>query len=362
MDAPKEIIELVERFERFAPEYQSLSYNETRVRREFIDPFWTALGWDVANTAGYAEAYKDVLHEDAIKIGGATKAPDYCFRIGGGRKFFLEAKRPAVSIKENAAAAYQLRRYAWSAKLPLSVLSDFEEFASYDCRKRPTQDDKATTARLLYIPYTDYPTEWDKIASVFSKEAILKGSFDKYTESVRGRRGTATVDTEFLKEIETWRNDFARNIALRNPKLTVRQLNFAVQKTIDRIIFLRMCEDRGIEPYAQLQALISGPKIYRRLLDIYQRADQKYNSGLFHFSVERTRPGEPDELTPRLRIDDNTLKSILGRLYYPDCPYEFSVLPVEILGNVYEQFLGKVIRLTRGHHAKVEEKPEVRKA
>ena len=93
-----------------------------------------ALGWDVDNEYGDAEAYKDVVHEDAIKVGGATKAPDYCFRIGGTRKFFLEAKKPSVNIKDDIAAAFQLRRYAWSAKLPLSILSDFEEFAVYDCR------------------------------------------------------------------------------------------------------------------------------------------------------------------------------------------------------------------------------------
>lgn len=74
--APKEIINLVNKFERHIEAYQSNTYNETQVRREFIDPFFEALGWDIANKAGYAEAYKDVIHEDAIKIGGATKAPD----------------------------------------------------------------------------------------------------------------------------------------------------------------------------------------------------------------------------------------------------------------------------------------------
>src|SRR3989304_7772548 len=83
------------------------------------------------------DAYKDVIHEDAIKIGGYTKAPDYCFRIGGTRKFFVEAKKPAVDIRQDASPAFQLRRYAWSAQLPLSILTDFEEFAVYDCRIKP---------------------------------------------------------------------------------------------------------------------------------------------------------------------------------------------------------------------------------
>ena len=112
MPVPREIIDLIDRFDRNRDAYRSGKYNETQVRREFIDPFFIALGWDVNNEKGYAEAYKDVVHEDAIKIGGATKAPDYCFRIGGTRKFFVEAKKPSIDIKDDIHPAYQLRRYA----------------------------------------------------------------------------------------------------------------------------------------------------------------------------------------------------------------------------------------------------------
>jgi len=124
---PQIIADLIERFERNIESYRSPAYNEAQVRQEFINPFFEALGWDVANKEGSAEAYKDVIHEDAIKVG----APDYCFRIGGARKFFLEAKKPAVNIKEAPDPAYQLRRYAWSAKLPLSILTDFEQVGDY---------------------------------------------------------------------------------------------------------------------------------------------------------------------------------------------------------------------------------------
>jgi type I restriction-modification system DNA methylase subunit len=67
-------------------------------------------------------------------------------------------------------------------------------------------------------------------------------------------------------------------------------------------------------------------------------------------------------MTPGLTIDDKPLKDIIKSLYYPDSPYEFSVLPADILGQAYEQFLGKVIRLSPGHRAIVEDKPEVKKA
>src|SRR5216117_3946521 len=362
MGVPIEIRELTDRFERNKDAYRSPQYNETQVRREFLDPFFKALGWDIDNKQGYAEAYKDVIHEDAIKVGEATKAPDYCFRIGGGRKFFLEAKRPSVDIKHDVGPAFQLRRYGFTTKLPLNILSDFEEFAVYDCRFKPDQHANAAAGRILYIPYTDYAERWDEIAGIFSRDAVLKGAFDKYAESTKAKRGTADVDDEFLKTIEGWRANLARNLALRNPKLTQRELNFAVQRIIDRIIFLRICEGLGIEDYGRLQALTNGDRIYPRLAQQYEQADDRYNSGLFHFKSEKGRHEAPDELTLGLDLDDKLLRDILKSLYYPESPYVFSALPADILGQVYEQFLGKVIRLTEGHQAKVEEKPEVKKA
>ena len=96
---PPEVLTLVEHFERNCDDYRSGQYNEAQLRQQFLNPMFEALGWDMANRAGYAEAYKEVIHEDAIKIGKETKAPDYCFRIGGTRKFFLEAKKQSVYIR-----------------------------------------------------------------------------------------------------------------------------------------------------------------------------------------------------------------------------------------------------------------------
>jgi type I restriction-modification system DNA methylase subunit len=361
MSLPDRIKKLIETFDNNLESYKKGIYNETQVRREFIDPFFEELGWDVTNKQGYAEAYKDVIHEDAIKVGGVTKAPDYCFRIGGVRKFFLEAKKPSINIHEDIQPSYQLRRYGWSAKLPLSILTDFEEFAVYDCRAKPVKTDKVSHSRILYLRYTDYEARWEEITGIFSRDAILKGSFDKYVESNKGKKGTTEVDTAFLGEIENWRELLARNIALRNPSLSQRELNFAVQQTIDRIVFLRICEDRGMEYYGGLISLRNGVDVYKRLFHLFRKADEKYNSGLFHFKKEKGREN-CDNLTPFLKIDDKPLKDIFKNLYYPESPYEFSVLSADILGQVYERFLGKVIRLTAGHQAKIEEKPEVRKA
>ena len=116
---------------------------------------------------------------------------------------------------------------------------------------------------------------------------------------------------------------------------------------------MRFAEDQNIEEYGSLKKFLeTKEKVYPKLDEFFKKADSKYNSSLF----------KPEEYISKLKIEDKTLHSIIRGLYYPKCPYEFSVLPIEILGSIYEKFLGKTIRLTTSHQAKVEEKPEVRKA
>jgi len=353
--AYKKISELVERFDEQFESYKKNDYNETLTRRDFIDPFFKALGWDIDNEEGYAEAYREVIHEDKIKIGKATKAPDYSFRlVGGKRLFFVEAKKPSVVIKDDILPAYQVRRYGWSAKLAISIITDFEELAIYDCTKKPMPTDKASVARVKYITYKDYLKEFDFIWDTFSKEHVLKGSFDKFIQGTANKKGTATVDKEFLLSLDSWRTYLATSISWNNKDLDEDEINFAVQQTIDRIIFLRIAEDRSVEPYGNLKDALKQGDYYQNLFKIFKDADDKYNSGLFNL--------KKDQISKNLKIDNKVIKTIITELYYPLSPYEFSVLSVEILGSAYEQFLGKVIRITPAHHAKVEEKPEVRKA
>ena len=353
--AYKKITELTERFEAQYDSYKRTEYNETQTRRDFIDPFFKTLGWDIDNEEGYAESYREVIHEDRVKIGKATKAPDYSFRlVGGKRLFFVEAKKPSVVIKDDILPAYQVRRYGWSAKLSISIITDFEEFAIYDCTKKPNPADKAHVARVKYFTFRDYLKEFDFIWNTFSKECVLRGSFDKFIQGSANKKGTATVDKEFLQSLDSWRTYLATSISWNNKELDEDEINFSVQQAIDRIIFLRIAEDRGVEPYGNLKNATKQGDFYRNLFSIFNDADNKYNSGLFDF--------KKDKISKGLKIDNKVIKTIINELYYPVSPYEFSVLSVEILGSAYEQFLGKVIRVTAAHHAKIEEKPEVRKA
>jgi hypothetical protein len=280
---------------------------EADARQNLIDPFVLALDWDVHNAEGAALKYRPVLFEESREIEGSRKAPDYTFRVGGERKFFAEAKKPRVSIENDREPAYQLRRYGWSANLPLSILTDFDELAVYDCRITPKASDTASTARLKFYSFEQYPDLWREIWDVFSFPAVRGGSFDQFVATRLSKRGVIPVDAQILKDIEAWRVLLARNVARRNPSLLTDDLNDAVQKTIDRILFLRIAEDRGIEAYMRLLKATRREPIYIELVRLFRLADQKYNSGLFDFS----RTG--DRFTPTLTIDDATLKEIIAQ-------------------------------------------------
>lgn len=351
----KKVLALVERFKEHQIIYKKAEYNETQTRRDFIDPFFKALGWDIDNELGFAESYREVIHEDKIKISGGTKAPDYSFRLSGQEKlFFLEAKKPNVNIKDHIDPSYQIKRYGWNAKMTISVLTDFEELSIYDCTKEPNSKDTPAKARLHYTTYDKYEKEWDFLWSVLSKEAAQNGGFSDYLKKVPQKKGADTVDKKFLKSLDEWRTLLAETISKENTQLDEDELNFVVQQTLDRIIFLRICEDRSIEPYGTLKDCLNSGDFYNNLLLEFKQADDKYNSGLFNF--------KKDKLSNQLKINNKTLKTIISQLYYPECPYEFSVLSVEILGSAYEQFLGKTISINNKGKAVIELKPEVRKA
>jgi type I restriction-modification system DNA methylase subunit len=354
---------LANRFLEQYSTYKSISYNETQVRREFIDPFFKALGWDIDNTSGALEIYKDVIHEDSLRIEHSLKAPDYCFCHSGKRLFFVEAKKPAVNILESPGPVYQLKRYGWSAELAVSVLTDFEDLVIYDCRIKPSHGDDPRIGRLKSFHYLEYAERWDEIYSLLGKESVSHGSLDKLVSNVKLSKGQSTLDKSFLAELEAWRDQLSKNIFHNNKQIGVRSLNYVVQQAIDRIVFLRICEDRGIEKYGTLLSTTTSSGIYKKLVDLFRKADERYNSGLFCFSRESGREEEVDILSPTLQIDDDSLKPLIQKLYYPDSPYEFSVIPVEILGQVYEQFLGKVITVDPAtSKITIELKPELRKA
>lgn len=178
------------------------------------------------------------------------------------------------------------------------------------------------------------------------------------------KRGTAEVAAKFLKPLEGWRESLARNIALRSQDLSADELNAAVQLVITRMTFLRLAEDRGIEPLGQLRKLCEGPGIFIRFAEsVCRQAGEKYQSGLFGLGSQPDRPAASACIPHSLAVDDEVFGPILLSLYpQQGDSCDFRGLPVEILGTVYERLLGKFIRLGPGREIQIEDKPGARKA
>ena len=351
------VLELAKQFKEGESFYLSKDFVESEVRSKFIDPFLECLKWDVKNEKGARPDKREVITEDRIVVDGKTKHPEYTLMFGGVKKLYIEAKKPSVDLKTDPEPALQVRRYAYTAKMPIAILTDFQELAIYDTRIKPTEKDPAATARIEYLTYEQYEEKFEELYRHISWDAVDLGHFDSYYEGLKEKRGTATVDEDILEMIERWRVLLAEDIALHNEGMNETALTTCVQKLIDRLLFLRIAEDKEIEPIRQLQKIVEQKEsIYSALKSLFLEADSRFNAGLF----------KNDDALNSLQILDKTLITIIAELYYPACQYEFSVLPVEILGSIYERFLGKVIRFKRrtknGHSVEIIEKPEVQKA
>ena len=349
--------ELIYQFKEEEAFYTSKDFVESEVRSKFIDPFLECLKWDVKNEKGARYDKREVITEDRVVVDGQTKHPDYTLCCAGVKKIFVEAKQPSVNLKLDPAPALQVRRYAYTAKLPIAILTDFQELAIYDTRIKPTDKDTASTACIEYLTYDKYEEKFEELYNHISWDAVDLGKFDTYYEGLKEKRGTASVDEDILGMIERWRVLLAEDIALHNEEGSEEALTSCVQKLIDRLLFLRIAEDKEIEPVKQLQKIATEKEnIYAKLKSLFAKCETRFNAGLF----------TNDDYLNSLKVQDKTLITIITELYYPICQYEFSVLPVEILGNIYERFLGKIIRFKRktknGHSVEIIEKPEVQKA
>ncbi len=344
------ISSLIESFEKNHSDYLNESYNETQLRNDFLNPFLRALGWDIENRAQKTHYLRDVIQEYGLLDDDyqSNKRPDYTIRRNEKRKFFIEAKKPSVHIESNAAAAFQTRRYGWSAQLPISVLTNFEYLIIYNCRTKPNQSDNERHSRFRVYHYSEYLEQYDEIYEMLSCESMYSGAFDDKFITDEMHPDQEEFDEYFLEQIERWRLMIASDIH-RSNTLDSHELNYVVQKLINRLLFLRICEDRDIEKYE----LLKNVSDYETLKRIFIESDERYNSGVFDL-IE-------DKLVNEVAINDETLISIFNELYYPHCPYTFSVLDAHILGEIYEEFLGKYIDIKDGELQLIE-KSEIRES
>ena len=329
-------------------------YNETQVRTDFITPFLEAFGWDVYNKTNQTLDLREVIEEATVEVGEEklSKKPDYELRVARQRKFFVEAKKPSLTIENDKSASFQVRRYGFSASLPVSVLTNFRQLVVYDCLHVPKEDDEAHVARIHVYSYEQFEYKFDELYERLSRKSVFSGRFDEIYGVNTTRHGTQQFDGHFLNQVRDWRLRLARDLASKNAGLSPEQLTYIVQLFLSRIVFLRICEDRDIEKYETLRSL-SKDNTFESFMKVLEVADEFYDSGLFDLMTDK-KVG--------VKIGDNVLHEIIDELYYPQSPYTFSVVEAGVLGEIYEVFLGDVIHIDHDGNINTVEKPEIRES
>ena len=204
----QQVQHLVERFSLNRAQYvaSDSTYGEPDLRADFLDPFLEAMGWDVCNRRGAPQHLREVVRDDTVEVedNGAAfpKRPDYALRLGAERKLFIEAKKPSVRITDVQPPAFQLRRYGWNARLPVSVLTNFDKLVFYDCRYRPLPADLPHVARLKIYDHTEYIAKFDELWARLSRDAVYSGQFDTLVPVETRPQGSEPFDEYFLKQIE----------------------------------------------------------------------------------------------------------------------------------------------------------------
>ena len=354
--ARRKIGQLVRKFEQEKALYLSSQYNETNARKQFIDSFWEALDWDLGNIHEVELSYPvEIGHREHLKFA------DYTFKISERPVFVVEAKKPATDLK-NKDVVFQVKRYGFNMQtVNFAVLTDFEEFRLFDCGLEPVYSNPQRGLQPQFdLVYNQYLDRCDLLYDTFSRDAVSGGSLDKLLPKARQKaRQRIPLNKAFFNDLYEWRKMLAVDLAKRNP-FDEYQLNEAVQLLIDRIIFMRVVEDRQIEPTELvLDALNRWQRererpFYQYLVDKFHWMEPQYNGLLF-------RASPYDDML----LDDKLLRQFVESLYYPNTPYQFNIIGVDLLGNVYEQFLGSTITVketAKRRTAQVEPKPEVRKA
>lgn len=333
------IKQLIDNYAADRDYYLKSKYNETLLRSDFLDPFFELLAWDIKNNAGKPTNEREVILEEALKANASehSKKPDYTFRLFSERKFFLEAKKPCVSIESNNDTAKQVRRYGFTAKLKISVLSNFEYLIIYDTSVKVEKDDNYQKALVKKYHYTEYESKFEEIKQLLGKESVYTGAFETEWKEIESKLNQYSIDNLFLNQINEWRKVLGVEIYKHEPKIDEHQLNDVVQSYLNRVLFLRVCEDRNLEDYQTLFKFANSND-FKALIQKFGQADKRYNSGLFDQLLK-------DKIVKNI---SSVFWTIIKQLYYPESPYSFSVFSSDILGRIYEIFLSEKLTVQNG--------------
>lgn len=321
---------LIEKYHEFRDNNMNEEMSE-EATRVWINDFLEIFGWDVHNLSQVVQEkivskqQKDMLE----RIQSSHSKPDYALVNGKSVKTYLDAKKNTVDIFKSKEAAFQIRSYGWSARVPCAFLSNFEQLSIFDCRDIPEKD-KPADVGVIQIDINDYLEKFDVINAHLDRMSVYWGQLDRLY-SVHKTEGYKTVDVFFNEMLSEFRLELSNSIYKNNlsMKLSIEQLNYYVQLIIDRIIFIRVCESKGIEEKELLKSYVEYGFWEKFKESCYTQFYHHYDGAMFTNN---------DDVLKRLIIDNKVFDKFIEKLYYP-YPYKFDAIPVYVIAKVYEEFL-----------------------
>ena len=331
--AKEQLAKLIKRYNATTRLVDHANVSEETIRT-WLNEFLEIFGWNVQNTAQVMQEHvlRGAQYQRLREIKSPHRRPDYTLLNGTNIKTFLDAKSVDVDIFTDAEAAYQIRSYGWSAQSPCAFVSNFEQLVIYDTRFVPNPEQTAD-ASVIQIKIDEYLDKFDIIIDHLWRDNICANRLEELyaTTAVEGRN---RVDAQFMNILATFRKELASNLYANNATIisTDDLLNYYTQVILDRIVFIRVCESKGIEEQEKLRYFSKSEAGFWDSFkqSCYMEFYNHYDGAMFSL----------DAIFNQLVINNYVLNSFIDKLYYP-FPYRFDVIPVKVIANIYEEFLGK---------------------
>jgi len=336
--AREEVKKLVEKLESYSKDELD-SMPEEDIKFQFIEPLFEALGWE-----------REQISKEARILKGRA---DYVLKIGNQEKLVVEAKKTNVHLLEEQGR--QAVSYAYHRKIKFSVLTNFKYIRVYHALSNIKNIDKNLLKKdgvYFILEAKDFVEKFD-LLWLLSKESFENGEIDKLL-STRDERVNRSIDESILADLLEFRELLSKDLKSKRNYLEDLQIDEVVQILIDRLIFMRSVEDRGLEAKDFLLKIVKD--VEQGLTDMnlwgvlkaqFKRFDGTYDSKLFEEGV----------LEKEGFFDNKVLARVVRGLYYGTLHqqerYMFDEIPVDLLGSIYEQYLG-IVLLGTGKRVKLD--------
>lgn len=325
-EAKLKIQELIEKYEKVKTSHLVPKYTEEETKKDFLLPLFQALGWNTTDKS-------EVTAEEFLSSGRI----DYGFYLNGKLKFNVEAKSLKTDLNRED-FANQAVKYSWNKGATWAVLTDFENLKVFNAQ---VIDRSLSDKQFFDIPYDKYIERFDQLW-LLSKEAFAESLLDKEAEKVGKKLQRVSVTAKLYKDLDECREVLTHDLTQWNKDVDKDLLDEGIQKLLDRLIFLRVAEDRGIEPPILIPLIRDwqnkGGKLYESMVNKFREFDEIYNSNLF--------PPHPFENWEEYSgATEKAIKILYGKPGYYE--YDFKAMPADVLGSVYENYLGYRLEKSR---------------